>query len=210
MSLWSRVRHFFRSRRAEALHELAPSLGLKYRRRDSLGLLNLLKDFHLFSRGHSKRITNILWKDDVGKDVKVRVFDYRYTIGGGQSSQTISQTVFFVYSKELGLPQFYLKPEHLFHKISAWLGREDIDFIAYPKFSETYFLKGEDEDLVRHTFSENVLHYFTSEQDWHVEGINYFLIVYRGGKKLKPDVVQRFYGKGLEIYDLLKEEGFNI
>ncbi|MDH3243012.1 MAG: hypothetical protein OEM26_00225 [Saprospiraceae bacterium] len=210
MSFWRKVQHFFRSRRAEAMHGLAPSLRMKYRRRDQFGLLNLLKDFHLFRRGHSRKIKHILWRDEVATDLKVRVFDYQYTVGGGQNSRTISQTVFFIYSKDLGLPQFFLQPEKFFHRLGAWLGKEDIDFVEYPKFSDTYHLKGEDEELIRHTFSDDVLHYFTKEANWHVEGLNYFLIVYRAGKKLKVPVIKQFYQKGLEIFEILKNEGFKI
>ena len=210
MSFWKNLKYAFRDRRAEAIRELAPSLSMQYKRKDDLGVLHLLKDFRLFQKGSNKRIKNLLLYDDPMYDLKIRIFDYQYTISTGNSSQTFTQTVFFINTKALGLPDFYLKPENFFHKIGQWLGKKDINFTSHPVFSDAYYLKGEDEALVRHTFSENVLHYFTVEKDWSVEGLNYFLIVYKDKKKMLPEDIKHFYQKGMEIYQILKEEGFSI
>jgi hypothetical protein len=183
---------------------------MQYSRKDRLGELALLKDLQLFKKGHSKRIRHFLWSDDSDTGKKTRIFDYHYTVGGGNSTRIYRQTVFFLFSKELGLPEFYLRPENFFHKIGHWLGKKDINFSTHPEFSDAYFLKGNDEELIRDTFSKKVLHYFTIENDWSVEGLNYFLIVYRHGKLLKPDQISHFYKKGMEIYQLLKEEGYSI
>ncbi len=206
MGFWD----FLKSERQEEMARLAPSLGMKYAPDDEIRVMRLLMDFKLFGRGRSKKIKHLLWRNEPEDDVKLRVFDYQYTVRSGNSSRTYVQTVFFIYSKELGLPQFYLKPENVLHKIGAWLGWDDIDFTSHEQFSNQYLLKGEDEELVRDTFSESVLHYFTFEKDWHVEGLNYFLILYRHGRRLPPKEIQRFYQKGREIYDILKEEGFSV
>ena len=183
---------------------------MKYLRKDTLGEIGLLKDFQLFKKGHSKKIKHFLWQDDPDTGRKTRIFDYHYTVGGGNSTRIYRQTVFFLFSKELGLPDFYLKPENFFSKVSQWLGKEDINFNSHPVFSRSYFLKGEDEQLIRETFSEHILHYFTLENDWFVEGLNYFLIVYRHNKLMKPDQIQNFYQQGMELYRLFKNEGYSI
>ena len=86
----------------------------------------------------------------------INVFDYRFTISTGKTSVTKEQTVFFMNSKELGLPDFYMKPEHFLHKIAAFLGFEDIDFEEFPGFSDQYHLKGEDEHYIRAVMGEDV------------------------------------------------------
>ncbi len=196
--------------RGTEIKKIAYDLGLSYRTKDDVGLLNLARDFKLFRIGTSKKITNIMWKDEPDMDPKVRLFDYRYTVSTGNSHQVFKQSVFFIQSKELGLPKFYMQPEHFFHKIGAWLGWDDIDFVSHQQFSDQYHLKGEHEDIIRDTFHPDALQYFTLEKGWHVEGLNYYLIIYRSKKLLKPEQLDIFYRKAMEIYDLLKQGGFSV
>jgi hypothetical protein len=200
----------FRSKREEQVVQLAKQLGYKYQEKDEFGLLNLLSDFKLMQIGSRRRIKNILSNDDLTADLKIRIFDFRYTISSGQASQRYSQSVFFVQSKELGLPRFYLQPEHFFHRVKSWIGMNDIDFDHHPDFSRTYHLNGDDEYLIRTTFSNKVLDYFSREQGWHAEGLNYFLIIYRAKELLPPDSLPAFGLKGMEVYRIFRGEGFSV
>ncbi len=200
----------FTSKRPEEIKDLSLSLGMHFSREDGISVLPLLMDFKLFKAGHSKKVKNLLWLDQAPKNLKTRIFDYQYTISAGNSHQVHRQTVFFFNSMNLGLPAFRLQPEKLIHKIAAWLGMEDIDFESHEEFSDAYHLKGEDEDLVRHTFSDSVLEYFTFDQGWIVEGLNYFLILYRPHKRLPVSDIKSFYEKAIQVYDLLEKEGFYI
>ena len=201
---------FFRSKRGEDIRHIAGVLSSDYRENDDMGLIKLLTDFKLFNIGGRRRIRNILSQDMSSLECKIRIFDYQYTVNTGQSSHTVKQSVFFIQSKELGLPHFYLRPEHFLDKIGSWLGMEDIDFENYVAFSKTYHLKGTDEYLIRKTFSDPVLDYFTTETGWHVEGLNYFLLIYRAKKLLHATQLPAFNSKGLEVYQTLKGEGFSV
>ena len=196
--------------RGRELDEIAGRLDLGYNSSDHLGVLSLLSDFKLFRRGTGRKIKHLLWKDDHELDVKTRIFDYHYTISTGKASSTFIQTVFFVQSKSLGLPQFYLKPEHFLHKIGSWLGIEDIDFDTHEVFSNQYHLKGEEEGIIRDTFTDDVLHYFTFEKDWHLEGLNYYLIVYKDKKRMPPAQISEFYRKGQQMISLLSQGGYRV
>ncbi|MCO6480532.1 MAG: hypothetical protein J5I94_28070 [Phaeodactylibacter sp.] len=193
--------------RSAQLKNIAYQLGMEYKAEDEWGLHTMLKDFRLFSRGHHRRITNMLYRRDGMLQLDVRIFDYRYTISTGKSSRDFKQTVFYVQSKKLGLPQFLMKPERFFHKIGAWLGLEDIDFERYPKFSSQYLLKGDDEDYIRASFKEEVLQFFTIEKDWSMEGLNYYLVLYRKNRLLLPSQIVDFYRKGMQVHQLLLSEG---
>jgi hypothetical protein len=181
---------------------------MEYTAKDEWGLLNMLTDFRLFKRGYGKRITNVLSIKDSMYDSQVRVFDYKFIVGGGNSTRRISQTVFLVDSKKLGLPHFSMKPENFFHKIGEKLGMQDIDFEEYPAFSDQYLLRGEDEGLIRSTMSPEMLQFFTLEKYWSLEGINYFFIFYKWNKILPVDQVQKMHKKGLEIFEMLKDSSF--
>lgn len=189
------------------LEKAAFDLGLSFTPKDEWGLLRLLLDFQLFSRGHSKRISNILRKEDDWLHMDASVFDYRYTISAGNSHRIFKQSVFFMHSKNLALPQFLMKPEGFFHKIGQWLGlQEDIDFEEFSAFSDQYFLKGQDEAFVRSSMNAETLRFFTIEKNWNLEGVNYFLIFYRKNKLLPPDQIKDFYQKGMKICELLSQE----
>jgi len=189
--------------RAEAMEKVARQLGMTYTAKDEYGYKSLLADFKLFQKGTSKKIINLLHKKEEGFELEIFIFDYHYVISSGKSSVKYKQTVFFIKSKKLGLPQFSLQPEHFFHRIGTYLGMQDIDFESHPEFSDQYLLKGEDEDLIREKLDENFRSFFTIEKNWTLEGIGYFMVFYANKKLLPPEEITDFYAKGKEIYGLL-------
>ncbi len=208
MSLFNKVRKWFSANdsRNENLKFLAERLNMTYSAQDEFGMLRLLKDFRLFKKGFSKKITNILQEKEEFLTSDIRIFDYQYTQRYGKTTKTYKQTVFFIQSKALDLPKFYMEPEYFFHRIANFFGINDIDFEAYPEFSKQYLLKSKDEDRLRSKMSEEVLHYFTIEKDWCLEGINYYLILYiEEGVFLSKDIPY-LYNKGKEIVELFSEK----
>ena len=189
--------------RSNQLERVAFNMGMEYHPTDEWGLPTLLKDFRLFRRGRSKRIRYLMHKEDDWLQMSVRVFDYRFVIGGGKHRRVLNQTVFFVDSKKLGLPHFLMRPEHFFHKIGQFLGMQDIDFAEFPKFSDQYLLKGEDEEYIRATMNDDMLKFFTVEKDWYLEGVNYFLIFYKQNYLFPPKQIKKFYEQGLNVYKML-------
>ncbi|NRB49560.1 MAG: hypothetical protein HRU41_17910 [Saprospiraceae bacterium] len=194
--------------RQQQFERLAYQLDMEYSPKDEWGLKTLLKDFKLFRRGGRKRIKNLLHQQSDLHQLDTRIFDYQFTISTGNSSRTFKQTVFFVESKSLGLPQFWMKPESFFHKVGAFLGFEDIDFEEYPKFSENYYLKGEDEEYIRSTLNDEFLKFFSVEKKWYLEGLNYYMIFYRFNDLLPPHEVKNLHEKGLQLAEMLKQEPF--
>ena len=97
-----------------------------------------------------------------------------------------------------------MKPKNFFHKIASFLGMQDIDFEENEDFSRRYLLKGEDEELIRYMMDDQVLRFFTVQKDWSLEGVGYFLIIYKKHKLLNPQSVKHFYNTGLRIYNMLK------
>lgn len=176
---------------------------MSFSEEDEYGLLGLLEDFQLFNAGRRQKISNILRKEDSFGDFDLRIFDFEYTRG---KKRVHRQSVFFVQSKELSLPQLLMKPESIFLKIGKLLGVQDINFEEHPEFSKSYLLQGEDEELIRNVMDERVLKFFSVEKGWYVEGIGYYLIVYKRYKLLGPRSLTRFYQKGLDIHQLLKSD----
>lgn len=190
--------------RQEAIKDLAYNLGGKFYEGDEFQIKNQLLEFNLFKSGHSKKITNLIHLKDDEKEISI--FDYAFVIQAGNTPVVYKQSVFFINSKKLALPIFQLKPETFFNKVGSWLGIEDIDFESHPKFSDQYYLKGENEDYIRSMFNPDILNFFTIEKKWNLEGIGYYMIFYKSKKLLGKERINNLYHKGMDIYQKIKIE----
>jgi hypothetical protein len=165
-------------------------------------LLPALAHFKLFSQGSARHIKNLL--HGVTDDVEVGIFDYQYTTGGGQHSQTFFQSVVAFRSPRLNLPDFALRPENVFHRIGQVLGYQDIDFESRPDFSKAFLLRGSDEARIREVFDDEVLEFFEGTTGVCVEGGGDQLIYCRSSKKVEPANTRSFMDDGFKVYLLFR------
>jgi hypothetical protein len=194
-------------RRREEFRSLAYQLDMDYQPRDEFGMFNLLEDFQLFQKGFRRRIRHILTREDAMYNHQTAIFDYQYTVHRNKRATTYYQTVFFIESRRLALPQFLMKPEHFFHRIGKFLGlTQDIDFTAWPDFSEKYLIQGEEPELVTDMMNDKLARLFTIEDTWSLEGIGYYLIFYQKHRLLPPPQVKQLYRQGMEIANWLQAE----
>ena len=189
--------------REKSLRNLADRLGFTFGATDEFGLQRLLADFRLASRGNRPELSNILRRQQGVADYDAYIFDYSYRDFGKKKS--VHQSVFFLQSQRLVLPELCMQPETILDKLGELFGREDIDFTRFPKFSNQYRLTGEDEDFIRHHFTEEVLNYFTVNRGWSVEGIGYYLLVYKKGFLLPPEEVSTLFHRGMDVYRLFSK-----
>ncbi|MFC1545526.1 hypothetical protein ACFL44_02425 [Gemmatimonadota bacterium] len=175
----------YRYKRRDAFQEQAQMLGFSFTSQAEMDQIGEAGTLHLFSMGHGKKIRNLMTRIDSG--MHTHVYDYRYTTGGGQHSQTHNQTVFQFQIPRMHLPAFTIRPENVFHKIGQSFGYMDIDFEDHPEFSKRYLLRGEDEAAVRSLFSQEVITRFESENGIIVEGKGSLMICYRSSRRVRPD-----------------------
>lgn len=192
--------------RGQRLRYVANQLQMEYQAADQWGVLQQLQDFQLFRRGFRGRVRHLLRKQDGLMESNLNIFDYRYLKWAGKSSKRVEQTVFFLESQQLALPEFFMHPEHFFHKIGKLLGIDDINFQSHPDFSYHYHLTGEDEQVIRHQFNPQVLRFFSLEKGWTMEGLGFYLVLYKKGKVIDPKTIRHLYEKGQEVYEALKQE----
>jgi hypothetical protein len=195
-------RKYFRGKRAEALRYLAQMLDFTFSPKSDEMLLAKLSGFQLFSKGHSRKISNVL----SGKfnEISVTVMDFQYTTGSGDDTHTYQQTVFYMESEKLLLPGFTLRPEGLFDKITNVFGYKDIDFEFYPIFSKKYFLRGKDEGLIRNTFTDSIIQYYEQHPGISTEGEGNKIIYYSGSKIVPADQIQQLIQQGYELFELFR------
>ncbi len=188
------------------MQQLAYQLDMDYYESDDQELVRGLTGFKLFQRGRSRKVTNLLSRIDTENDNETCIFDYRFRTGGGKSSKTHRTTVFFVKASDLSLPAFQLKPKNFFHRIGEYIGwTKDIVFDSHPEFSNQYLLQGHQEIDIRHVFTSDMLHFFTAEKDWHLEGLNNYLIFYMEGNRMNEKEVPHLLDTGNYVYRMLRK-----
>lgn len=188
-------------KRTEALERASQTLGFTFTPRGDLALLKSTADLPLFSRGRAAKARHMM----AGRvdDAEVKLFDFQYTVGGGQHSHTVQQTVVLL-PVGWGLPDFVLAPEKFFHRVGQAFGYQDIDFEQNAEFSSRYLLRGRDETAIRAAFGPDRLAFFAGEPGWTVEARSGHLGIYRSGKRCKPENVQSFLADAQRVWQALR------
>jgi len=185
--------------RTEQFALISAKLKLNFFPKGSPSLFERLKPFHLFSKGWSRKIKNLM--EGEANKVELAIFDYQYTTHGGQHPQTHRQSLLFIRSPKLNLPDFSLRPENVFHKIGSAFGDKDIDFETHPIFSKSYLLRGDNEAVIRGLFNNELLNFIQSQQKISIEGSSDQLIFYRHKNRVKPEEVESFMEEGFQVFD---------
>ena len=193
-------------KRTEALQAVASSLIFSFSKKadKSFVKMNSLDQFHLFSRGHSRKVLNVM--TGRSKDIEVMIMDYWFTTGGGNNSRRWGQTITLFQCSRLRLPSFVVRPENIFHRVGSVFGYKDIDIDSHPTFSKQYLLRGVDEEAVRKLFAGELLKYYDDHNGLSTEGDGDRLIFYRSSRRVPPDGIQSFLEEGHEIVRLYMTE----
>ena len=81
-------------KRTEQFALISAELKLNFFPKGSTSLFERLKPFHLFSKGWSRKIKNLM--EGEANKVELAIFDYQYTTHGGQHPQTHRQSLLFI------------------------------------------------------------------------------------------------------------------
>jgi hypothetical protein len=182
------VAAYFGKKRAAALQEAAAEIGFSFERKGAVFRAELSPSLYLLRLGRGKTLSNVI------RGPGATLFDYRYQVGGGDSTQSISQTV-AAFRFPPVLPEFHLGPENILHKLAGAFGYQLIRFETHPEFSRRYLLRGPDEAAVRAFFRPPLLDYFQSLPEkpvWNVEAAGPWLLLYHAKKKVKPAELRSF------------------
>ncbi len=185
-------------KRTEALGVTAGQLGLQFQPETSKELAAKHDHLPLFSKGHGQRAKNHLFGEFQG--LQLSLFDYRYTTGGGKSSQTWNQTILSVESGHINLPDFTCSPENIFAKIGSVFGYQDIDFDSHPEFSRRFLLRGSDEAAIQQLFGPSILEWFEGHAGVTAEASGNLFVFFRAQQRVKPELIPDFIKDGLSLF----------
>jgi hypothetical protein len=197
------LNHRWEQQRTEALRNVADELGFEFHPGGDPILEGWLAKFHLFSQGHSRKLTNVLRGRT--RDLDAAVFDYKYTVGSGKNARTFRTSVVCFRSDDLDLPEFALRPEDFWQRIGVKVfGYQDINFDSHPVFSRAFLLRGPDEAAVRELFTDTVLSHFETQPGVSVEGAGTTLLFYRHNKRIEPTDVRSFLTDGFAVLGMFR------
>jgi hypothetical protein len=191
----------YEKRRKQKLKEIAEEMGLTFAPDGDPHLLTRFSDFKLFNVGRNRRMRNLIQGDS--SEVKLAIFEYKYTTGSGKSSKTRQQSVVSLHSPDLVCPDFTIRPEGFLARIGSALGFQDIDFDDHPEFSNKFVLQGSNEQQLREYFNQETLDFFTARPDICVEAQSGTLFYYRVNKRINPHQVKENLGEAYEIFGMM-------
>ena len=190
--------------RTQQLQAVAAQLGWNFAEEMPLNMIPGFENFGLFSQGHGKQIQNMMYGTASG--IKAGVFDYVYVTGSGKHRQTHYQTVVYLEPPNFSVPYFSLRPENFMHKIFTAFGYQDIDFGQRPEFSKQYILRGQNEQTIRRSFTDQVLSFYEMYGGTSTDGGGNQLFLFRGGYRVQPNEIQGYVGLALNVANLFPRD----
>lgn len=187
-----------RQKRRDDLRQKAQTLRATFAEEGDAALLAELDKLVRAQHKHHPQVGNVLRGERQGMEFEAA--DYRFTTGGGKSHQIHNQTVVRC-RMAAPVPDFYLRPEHVFDKIGDWVGWHDIDFSHRPDFSQRYFLRGDNESAIRALFVDPALGILERDsEDFCMGGHGDSLLIYRPYRTFVPvEELESYLDKALAV-----------
>lgn len=214
------ISYYLNKKRSDSISKIARDMGFSYEENAAadMGFLNIigkftgnsenykpieefLPDSEILRWGSSRSIGNLISGKKHGRDIFA--FDYCYTIHSGRSSYQHCQTV-VVSRLHSNVPPFVLGPEGFLEKLGDLVMKHDIDFENYPEFSKKYYLKGQDKDAVKKTFSPDLIREIEKmPKKITLESDGKLIAFFIPRKKAKPEELPSQIEEASRIFDLV-------
>jgi hypothetical protein len=195
-----KVARRFQQRRVEQIQAALGGLGFTLRE-DQDELLRLVGLFKIGQRGSWRQVANP-FELALPANGSTLLMDYYFQVGGLKNKRGLRQTLALISDKRYELPAFVLAPENFFARFAENFGAQDIDFEAFPKFSQMFNLQGDDEAAVRALFTPAVIKELERHSDITLEGRAGNLLMFRARKRVKPENFPRFFEEAQQVAQL--------
>lgn len=173
-------------KRQDALSKVALELGFEFHpARDQTKIGGRFDRINLLQEGHDRYTENHL----VGRieNYSVVACDYHYAVGSGKNRSDHYYGVVFV-EIPMQMPEVRIRQEHIFDKIAAAVGFEDIDF-ELAEFSKRYYVAAADRKFAYDLIHARAIEYLLEHPDycWEFEGST--IAMYQSGR-FKPEQIR--------------------
>jgi hypothetical protein len=157
--------HTFTMQRRKKLAAFARSKGWAFSHEKDKGMDNRYPAFKCLKRGHSRWAYNIIRGSH--NSIKVTAFDYHYVIGHGKNRRVRNFSAIIVQT-QLPLKPLYLRPEHIFDKVSDFFGFNDIDFES-AEFSRKFYVKASEKRWAYDVIHQRMMGYLLESPRFNLQ-----------------------------------------
>lgn len=152
-----------------------------------------LPTFGYFKTRKISKVSNVL------SNKNCTIFDAQFSEGEMIAKQVIKATMLHIHTQKC-IPNFTLDKEGIFQYILHFAGYKDIDIKNHPDFSKRFYLSGKSEEKIRDFFTDELILFFESNKQYHIEASENGLLVIgnerlAGVKEMKS---LAFFGISLE------------
>jgi hypothetical protein len=183
------VGNLFERRRTKALQDVAFRLGFSFEAKDwSRNAQAPQLETRLFARKGGGEIRNIMAGHRDG--LAVTFFDHSYRQGKTSTRQTVA-----AFTQDFWFPQFEIAPQNVVYRLGNMILHRDIRFESHPELSKRFRIRSVDEQKIRELITPALLSFLEgidSSAKWDIEGSGKTLVIYRVGKRTKPEEFPEF------------------
>ncbi|MFC2158347.1 hypothetical protein ACFLT9_10970 [Acidobacteriota bacterium] len=174
--------------RRKSLAAYAQSLGWQFSPDRVKNMKDVYPEFKCLRRGHSRFAYNIMRGKRDQRDVTA--FDYRYVTGSGKNRHTHYFSALCVQSP-LPLKPLYIRPEHVFDKMSDFFGFNDIDFES-AEFSRKFYVKAPEKRWAYDVIHQRMIEYLLEAPKFHVQFDSKHIMAWRNRRFQTQDFDDAF------------------
>ncbi|MEO7990944.1 MAG: SulP family inorganic anion transporter [Chryseolinea sp.] len=161
------------------------------------------KDFPIQKGNKILYEENVLSKySDFGK---IELSDMTLTEGVRQEKNDTRITIVQLSEIDSAIPDFALEPEGLWSKFSELVNGKDIDFTSSPEFSKKYYLRGDNEGLIREFFSSSVIRFLEQSEEMHIECHKNKLLFYKKRDLLSGSEIQSIISFAEKFQEIISQ-----
>ena len=186
----------YEKKRRERLGEIAMQMGLEFSITDPFGIPSRYGAFHRLNSGHSRKAKNVMHGELGGMPLKI--FDYRYTTGGGKNSSTHNLSIVLA-ETDYTFPYVGIRSEGFFDRLAGMVGFADTE-IGSPEFDAAFRIDAQDPSFAVQLLQTDLTDFLLQSQEtgFKVEFAGNSVMVHRD-RRLKPDDLGNLVKFALEL-----------
>jgi len=189
-----------RAKRHKDIAAWASSKGLSFDAGNDRSFDDRYPEFRCLRRGRSRSASHIAEGDWNGR--RVTAFDYRYVTGEGKSRSTHHFSAAILRS-EVPLKPLYIRSEHVFDKVTEFLGIDDIDFES-AVFSREFHVKSPDKRWAYDVIHQRTMEFLLAMPRFSIEFGTRNVMVWRN-RRFKPSTFEEAIAVASGILDRLPD-----
>ena len=180
------------TKRQKSIQKISEEMHWKY---DAFSAQEMeeLPTFGYFKTRKIDKVSNVLSNEDC------TIFDVQFSEGEMIAKQVIKATMLHIHTLK-PVPNFTLDKEGIFEYILDFAGYTDIDIDNHQDFSKRFYLAGENEEKIRTFFTDELVLFFESNKQYHIEATENGLLII-GNERLssvKEIKSLAYFGMGLQ------------